>query len=600
MTVLQEMEEFLIVLRDKYGFLIPVDRLKLCLSCVNDITDVEEVLFRLQSLVCRNELQIETFRSLFAQRFLGIHPKTGNGEGGQKKDSNSDDPLSMGERYQLIQQSNQLERLLKEDAEQKQHLLEEIKSLSGQQRKLQEDTEKAEMEIAQMSEEKSKILRSAQARIKGSKFSKDISKVNKLLDGLPSSFAQEIRSEVSNAGSKKDLDLIIQKLMKRAANARSANNSAMFSKYLAVVSALKALQKVIEADVLTKQEKQRVKNLEFEMTARRKAIKAGNEKQESLNRMSYWRNQEYNTVTSRIPRLTSQKEQIEQQLRFDRDRQAQLIQKEAASTHRELFKDGINAVQTTAAQAELMKTSLTSMSADERNLILSFIRTNAKVFRQTLRRKTLTPRKHQVDIRATMRTAARTNGEPIDIRYKKPKKSHAKVVILTDISGSCRQASTLALYFMGLMGDAFPGGCRKYVFVNQLVPVDKYFRDRSAVEGVKAVLGNVPTRGIYSNYGATIQQLRAEIGGTIHKDTTVIILGDARNNKNQSAAEDLKYIADRCHRVFWLNTDSPSKWNSGDSIIGQYQAAGAEVYAIKTAGDLISFLGNLSLNKFVA
>ena len=50
---------------------------------------------------------------------------------------------------------------------------------------------------------------------------------------------------------------------------------------------------------------------------------------------------------------------------------------------------------------------------------------------------------------------------------------------------------------------------------------------------------------------------------------------DARNNKNQSAVEDLKYIADRCHRVFWLNTDDPAKWNTGDSIIGIYESAGA-------------------------
>ena len=596
MSVLDELEDFLIVLRDKYGFLIPVDRLKLCLSCVKDITDVEEVLFRLQSLVCRNELQIDAFRSLFAQRFLGIRPKDGGGvEEPKKRRPGPGDPLSQEDKDRLSWRSNQLEQLVKEDTEKKQQLLEEIKSLSEQQRQLRGETEKAEGEISRISEEKSKVLRSAQARAKGTKIQKDINKLNRLLDGLPSSFAQEIRSDVSKAGSKKDLNQAVQKLMKRASNARSANNSAMFSKYLAVVSAVKSFQNSIEKDILTTQEKQKVKELEHEMTARRKAIKAAGEKQDSLNETSYQKNREYNAIASRIPRLNSEREEIEQRLRVDRERQEKLIQKGAARTHRELFMEGVNADQTTEAQAELMKASLTSMSADQRNLILSFIRANAKIFRQTLRRKSATPRKHQVDIRATMRAAARTNGEPIDIQYKKPKKSHAKVVILADISGSCRQAATLALYFMGLMDDAFPGGCRKYAFVDHLVPVDKYFRDKSARDGVEAVLGNIPTRGIYSNYGATIQQLREEIGGTIHKDTTVIILGDARNNRNQSAAEGLKYIADRCHRVFWLNTDDPAKWNAGDSIIGIYESAGAEAHGIRTAGDLIGFLGNLPL-----
>ena len=166
------------------------------------------------------------------------------------------------------------------------------------------------------------------------------------------------------------------------------------------------------------------------------------------------------------------------------------------------------------------------------------LRTNARIFRQTLRRKSATPRRKQVDIKATMRLAGRTNGEPLKIKYKEPKKSHANVVILTDISGSCRKVSELALYFMVMMENTFPGGCRKFVFVNSLVPVDRQFRDRGPDEGVQAVMGTVPTRGIYSDYGVTIQALRQEYGGAIRRDTTVIIIGDARNNSR--APHDVK------------------------------------------------------------
>lgn len=111
----------------------------------------------------------------------------------------------------------------------------------------------------------------------------------------------------------------------------------MFSKYLAAVSAVKSLQSVIEKDILTTQEKQKVKELEHEMTARRKAIKAADEKQDSLNETSYQKNREYNAIASRIPRITSEREQIEQRLRVDREQQVKLIQKGAARTHRELF-----------------------------------------------------------------------------------------------------------------------------------------------------------------------------------------------------------------------------------------------------------------------
>ena len=69
----------------------------------------------------------------------------------------------------------------------------------------------------------------------------------------------------------------------------------------------------------------------------------------------------------------------------------------------------------------------------------------------------------------------RTDGEIARLCYEKPKRSKAKIVLLADISGSCRKSASLTLTFLGLMGDAFPGGCKQFVFVNRLVPVDKYF-----------------------------------------------------------------------------------------------------------------------------
>ena len=47
-----------------------------------------------------------------------------------------------------------------------------------------------------------------------------------------------------------------------------------------------------------------------------------------------------------------------------------------------------------------------------------------------------------------------------------------------------------------------------------------------------------------------------------HKDTTIIILGDARNNSCNPYDEDLKYIADRCGKVFWLNPEPTFEWDT--------------------------------------
>ena len=140
-----------------------------------------------------------------------------------------------------------------------------------------------------------------------------------------------------------------------------------------------------------------------------------------------------------------------------------------------------------------------------------------------------------------------------------------------------------------MMDDAFPGSCKKFAFVNHLVSVDKYFQNQSAAEGIQAVNSNVPSRGVYSNCGRTIHELREEYEPLFHRDTTVIIFGDARNNRNDTAEKDLKFIADRVRKVFWLNPDDVQKWGQGDSVIYEYQRAGAEVFHVSTVGNCLDF-----------
>ena len=52
--------------------------------------------------------------------------------------------------------------------------------------------------------------------------------------------------------------------------------------------------------------------------------------------------------------------------------------------------------------------------------------------------------------------------------------------------------------------------------------------------------------------------------------TTVIILGDARNNYLPDGAETLQAIRRRVKQVWWLNPEYRSRWNSGDAVMDRY------------------------------
>lgn len=93
-------------------------------------------------------------------------------------------------------------------------------------------------------------------------------------------------------------------------------------------------------------------------------------------------------------------------------------------------------------------------------------------------------------------------------------------------------------------------------------------------------------------YGTPIKQLRHDYAGIINKNTTVIILGDCRNNKNNPALEELDWLAKRVSSIYVLNPDDRIKWGQGDSITNLYEACGAEMLHVSTTRELLDFLQN--------
>ena len=56
----------------------------------------------------------------------------------------------------------------------------------------------------------------------------------------------------------------------------------------------------------------------------------------------------------------------------------------------------------------------------------------------------------------------------------------------------------------------------------------------------------------------------------MNKRTTVIVLGDARNNYNLPHDWCLREISQRAKRVIWLNPESRNTWGFGDSEMDRY------------------------------
>jgi len=64
--------------------------------------------------------------------------------------------------------------------------------------------------------------------------------------------------------------------------------------------------------------------------------------------------------------------------------------------------------------------------------------------------------------------------------------------------------------------------------------------------------------------------IREQLLDDIGRRTTVLILGDARNNRGEARAEIMQLLYQRARRVIWLNPEPIAFWGLGDSEMRRY------------------------------
>ena len=97
----------------------------------------------------------------------------------------------------------------------------------------------------------------------------------------------------------------------------------------------------------------------------------------------------------------------------------------------------------------------------------------------------------------------------------------------------------------------------------------------------------------HSDYGHAFEVFFERYGKDINSKTTVLLLGDARNNYHASQAWVVKEIRQKARKVFWLNPEPNSYWNTGDSIVGEYGVHCDGVFECRNLRQLERFVDHL-------
>ncbi|MGH9300252.1 MAG: vWA domain-containing protein [Acidimicrobiales bacterium] len=213
-----------------------------------------------------------------------------------------------------------------------------------------------------------------------------------------------------------------------------------------------------------------------------------------------------------------------------------------------------------------------------------------------LARKRRHGRKGPLDFRNTVRHSLSYGGVPADPRFRYPRPSKPEIIVIADISGSVASFARFTLQLVYAISSQF-SRVRSFVFIDGIDEVTSYF---AGVEDVTEAVHRVNTEADviwvdgHSDYGHAFEVFWDRWGREVTSKSSVILLGDARNNYHASQAWVVKELRKRARHVFWLNPEPRSYWDTGDSIVGEYAAHCDGAFECRNLRQLESFVEYLA------
>lgn len=182
-------------------------------------------------------------------------------------------------------------------------------------------------------------------------------------------------------------------------------------------------------------------------------------------------------------------------------------------------------------------------------------------------RKRRTFKRGQLDMNKTLRRGIPNDGLMFETHWKKTRKKKPQILAVCDVSGSVSAYAKFLLMFLYSLQDVLPQ-VRSFAFSSHLGEVSTYFKQHPLEQAIERVNWRY---GGATDYGRSLEDFAELALDDIDGHSTIIILGDARNNHNESRVDILQDLHQRAKQVIWLNPEPRSIWGSGDSDMIRYQ-----------------------------
>ncbi len=235
-------------------------------------------------------------------------------------------------------------------------------------------------------------------------------------------------------------------------------------------------------------------------------------------------------------------------------------------------------------------------SRDEMAAIRKAIQPLTRKLAARLARKRRHKRRGPLDFRATVRASLSYGGVPAEPKFKYPRPNKPELIVVADISGSVAAFARFTLHLVYALSSQF-SKVRSFVFIDGIDEVTHMFQGEEditrAVHRVNTEADVIWVDG-HSDYGHAFEVFWDKWGHEINSKSTVIFLGDARNNYHATNAWVVKESQKRARHVFWLNPEPRSYWDTGDSVITEYATHCDGVFECRNLRQLERFVDHLA------
>ncbi len=196
-----------------------------------------------------------------------------------------------------------------------------------------------------------------------------------------------------------------------------------------------------------------------------------------------------------------------------------------------------------------------------------------------------------LDVKRTLRTNLKYGGVPLELKYRQ-RQLKPKLVLICDVSTSMRPVVEFMLRLIYELQDQV-ANARSFAFIDDVHEITADFVAFRPNVALDRVLERLQPGYYNTDLGLSLLHFCRDHLDAVDHRTTVIIVGDGRNNHNDPELASLDAIRKRCKRIVWLNPESPLMWGTGDSDMLHYVPLCSLIFEVNNMASLITAVDRL-------